>query len=167
MKRRNGLIALACVVASAVFVGTALAASTVTARYTRGGGIDFSSAPPDQQPPCLMAIGGVVNWTAKTLEHANANSDGTYGVWGNDRVDFTAGEYTASVNFTYQGSGVPDANGEVITSSTVNVDFVSKTTPGVIKTTFRFLAGAIVGEPFGVATFSLAGPPNYSDVVCR
>jgi hypothetical protein len=80
-------------------------------------------------------------------------------------VDFTAGDYTATAKFTYEGIGSPDANAEVIVTAPVDVDFVSSKSPNVVRTTFRFEAGANVGDA-GILPWSLA-LQKYTDITCR
>jgi hypothetical protein len=163
------LIGCLAVVAGATFIASANAAGlqdqSVTVRGGRGGGIDFNFAPPDQQPACLIAIGGIVNFSADVVEHANRLTGDVINVAGNDRVEFTAGDYTASVAFSYSGTGVPNPNGEVLITTPIDVDLVSPT-GDVVPTTWSFSAGANVIPDFGLVPFSLA-LPNYTDVTCR
>ena len=162
----GGAIALGVAVAALASIAAAAGdAISVTARPGRSGGVDFSGAPAEQQPACIVAIGGVVLFSAETVEHANTVRDGLIHVAGRDSVTFTAGDYTATVTFAYHGQGRPDVHGEVIVITPVDVDLVSSTTGDVVRTTWRFWGGANVGD-FGLATFSL-GLPNYTDVTCR
>jgi len=152
----------------ALFAGGALATSsgsTVTAQASLDATIDFTLAPPDQQPTCLMAIGGIVSWTGDYLAHASPLPGDLVRVWGDAAVDFTAGDYTATAKFTYDGISTPDANAEVIVMAPVDVDFVSSKSPDVVKTIFRFEAGANVGDS-GILPWSLA-LQKYMDITCR
>jgi len=170
--RRSVRMLTGCLVAliAFAFVGVAIAASdssTVTVQGKGGQqGVDLNFAPVDQQPACLIAIGGFLTFTYDQVAHANQQADGSINVWGNDRMAFTVGNYTASANFSYSGNGFPDANNEVLVTTLVNVDFTSATTPGVVKTTFRFTSGAQAVPGLGLAPFS-AALPFYTDIVCR
>jgi hypothetical protein len=151
---------------AAASVEAAASDVSVTVRSSRGGSADWSRAPLEQQPACIVAIGGLVTWSAEGVEHANALPGGLVNISGSDRVTFTAGDYTATVNFSYHGQRQPDPPfGEVVVITRVDVDLVSSTTGDVVRTTWRFYNGANVGD-FGLAPFSLA-LPNYTDVTCR
>jgi len=139
--------------------------STVTAQASLAATVDFTLATSDQQPACLMAMGGVVSWTGYYVAHAQRLSENLVRVWGDNEVGFIAGDYIATASFTYEGTGSTDADMEVVVGAPVHVDFVSRKTGNVIATTFRFEGGANAGGS-RLLPWSLA-LQKYTDVTCR